>query len=331
MIEIIRNPATTDNGNICKFSAAYNPMYFEVSRKDFTITGSASNAGFLQLFIADTTGLTVNQQVYIVCKDAGNAIIKSGTFTIFEVNPTNLTLLTSALSPTNAVASGWLNTLSNTKREIEITGGVIYNGLNISYFTARRFSYDSTGTVKVYVNSILNDLFAKVFDVQASGIALVNSACLELKAQVEDIESGDTAEINEYYGVKAVRQLPDDNRLIEYEVYYYGTTVSDAKFLTAFAKPVMFVGYPFHLYCLRGRTDDTICLRQTAAGGIALDTPFPNNYKGVFSMRLSQQSTERSMTAQIIADAVDNQSFLLIDADSKLQIDNTGNNFLRID
>ena len=330
MIEIIRYPQTTDNGNICKFSAAGNPMYFEVSRKDFTITGSASNAGFLQLFIADTTGLVLNQQVYIVCKNSSNVIIKSGTFTILEINATNLTLLTDAVNPVGAVDSGWLNILSNTKREIEITGGVIYNGLNISYFTPRRFSYDSTGTVKVYVNSILNDLFAKVFDVQASGVALVDSACLELQAQVEDVESEDTAEINEYYGVKAVRQLPDDNRLIEYEVYYYGTTVSDAKFLTAFAKPVLFDGYPFHLYCLRGRTDDTIYLRQTAAGGLALDTPFPNNYKGVFSMRLTRQTTERSMTAQIITDVANNQSFLNIDEDGNvLLIDNT--NKLRID
>ena len=47
-------------------------------------------------------------------------------------------------------------------------------------------------------------------------------------------------------------------------------------------------------------------------------------------MRLTRQSTERSMTAQIIADVDNNQSFLNIDEDGNvLLIDNT--NKLRID
>jgi len=321
MIEIIRYPSTTDNSNICKFSAAGNPLYFEVSRKDHTITASGAYSGFLQLFIADTSAFTLSESVYVVGKDVSSNIIISKKSTIFFIAASYIVLTDPATNPTNQITQGWVNQLSDTKREIEVTGVLNYDLSNSVSVVARRFSYDAAGTVKVYINQILKDAFVKRYDVTLTGVNLVDKAAFEMELDFEDIESGDDTSTTGYYGVKAVRQLPDDNRMIEYEVYSYGTTFSTAKFLSAFARPVIFNGYPFHLYALMGRNDDAVYFRNTNPRDAYVDTLFDSQDKGVWSMRVQQQGVERSLTAQLVTNVTSAQQFLDIDeADHQLDI-----------
>ena len=58
---ITRYPATTDNGNSCKFSRAGNPIYFELSRQDYAIVSIQQQAGFYQFNLADTSMFTLNE------------------------------------------------------------------------------------------------------------------------------------------------------------------------------------------------------------------------------------------------------------------------------
>lgn len=332
MIEIIRYPATTDNSNECKFSAAGNPLYFEISRKDFTVTGSGAYASaYLMVYIADVSSFTVNELIYLVGKDVGGVVIKSLQARILFVGANYLALNTPKTNPANEITQGWVNQLSDDKREIEVTGVLEYSALWSATITARRFSFNANGTVKVYINQILFDTFAKRYTVQSTGIALVEKVSLEMQLDFTDVTSTDTTSTTGYYGVKAVRQVPDDNRLINFEVYSYGAVVSTAKFLTAFERPVLFTGYPFHLYTLIGRNDDTVYFRNTAPTGLSLDTPFGSTHKGVYSINVVPQGAERRLTAQLITNlAAEASSLLIDDAGHVLNIDNAGNE-LRID
>lgn len=318
-IVITRYPSTTDNGNACKFSRAGNPMYFELSRQDYAMVSIQQQAGFYQFNLADTSMFTLNESIYYKT-NAG-----SGTATIFAID-TNYIAVLASYNP--ASTSGYINKISDTKREIEVSGVISSDGVTDYYFNPRRYSYDSTGVVKVYINQIVKDYFAKVYDIQ-TGIALVNGACFNLDLNFEDVEDGSTALSSDYYAVKAVGQLGDDNRMIEYEVYSYGTTFSDAKFLTAFAKPVLFRGYPFHLYALMGRNDDIVYFRQTPVGGFAADSVVPSTPKGIYSIPLAPQTaTNRLFTAQLVTNVTENENFLLIDGNDTLLIDS--NSSLRI-
>lgn len=309
---ITRYPATTDNGNSCKFSRAGNPIYFELSRQGYAIVSIQQQAGFYQFNLADTSMFTLNETIYYRTNNT------SGTALIWNIGATYIAVL-ALYNP--ASVTGYINKISDTKREIEVTGVINTTGTTDIQFNARRFSYDSTGVVKVYVNQILKDYFAKIYNVQASGNALVSGACFNMDLQFEDIESGDTAISSDYYGVKAVGQLGDDNRMIEHEVYSYSTTFSEAKFLTAFAKPVLFRGYPFHLYALMGRNNDVVYLRQTSQGGLALDSVVPSTPKGVYSMSLSPQvPTDRRFTCQLLTNAIELQNFLQIDSNGNIML-----------
>lgn len=313
---ITRYPSTTDNGNVCKHSRAGNPMYFEVSRRDYAIVSIQQQAGYYQFNLASTTMFALNETVYYKT-NAG-----SGTGVIFDIGATYIAIL-AGYNPSST--SGYINKLSNTKREVEVTGVITSNGITDYYFNARRFSYDSKGVAKVYMNNILKDYFAKVYDVQASGNALVVGACFHLDIGFEDVTDSSTAYVSKYYGVKAVGQLGDDNRMIEHEVYSYGTTFSAAKFLTAFVKPVLFRGYPFHLYALMGRNDDNVYLRQTNQSNTAVDTVVPSEPQGVYSMAIAPQTaTDRRFTAQLLTNVAENEHFLLIDGNDTLLIDGDG-------
>jgi hypothetical protein len=295
-------------------------MYFEVSRQDYAIVSIQQQAGYYQFNLASTTMFALNETVYYKT-NAGN-----GTGVIFDIGATYIAIL-AGYNP--ASTSGFINKLSNTKREVEVTGVITSNGITDYYFNARRFSYDSTGVAKVYMNNILKDYFAKVYDVQASGNALVVGACFHLDIGFEDVTDSSTAYVSKYYGVKAVGQLGDDNRMIEHEVYSYGTTFSAAKFLTAFAKPVLFRGYPFHLYALMGRNDDNVYLRQTNQSNTAVDSVVASEPQGVYSMALAPQTaTDRRFTAQLLTNVAENEHFLLIDGNDTLLID--ANDELRI-
>lgn len=317
-IEIIRSPETTnDDTTVCKFSTGFNPLYFEISRKDKTISSSSSFAGFLQVTLDSVTGLSVNDEVYVLGKDASDNIIVSQTAKIFDITGNAISVLILATNPINLITQGWVNSVSSVKREIEISG---------SGFTTRRFSYNSFGTVKCYLNGIVRELFESVYDVQETGIGIVDGACVEIDITFEDVETGDTVDTSEeYYAVKAVKQIGTDNRMVEYEVYSYSSVNSTAKYLTAFEKPVIFRGYPFHLYCLLGRNDDTLYNRVTE-GALTQDIPFPSQNKEVYSIAISPTAGVRNLTSKIITNVAENEKYLNIDnADNNLLIDATGN------
>ena len=319
-IVITRYPSTTDNGNACKFSRAGNPMYFELSRQDYAIVSIQQQAGFYQFNLANTSMFALNEKIYY------NTNAGSGTALIFDIGANYIAVL-AGYNP--ASTSGYINKISDTKREIEVSGVINSNGVTDFYFNPRRYSYDSTGVVKVYINQIVKDYFAKVYNVTASGNALVNGACFNLDLQFEDVEDGSTAISTDYYAVKAVGQLGDDNRMIEHEVYSYGTTFSEAKFLTAFAKPVLFRGYPFHLYALMGRNDDVVYRRQYTLGGLVINTVVPSTPKGIYSMALAPQSaTQRRFNIYLYTNVAENENYLLIDGNDTLLIDS--NSQLRI-
>lgn len=319
-IVITRYPSTTDNGNACKFSRAGNPLYFELSRQDYAIVSIQQQAGFYQFNLASTSMFTLNEKIYY------NTNAGSGTALIFDIGANYIAVL-AIYNP--ASTSGHINKISDTKREIEVSGVINSNGVTDFQFNPRRFSYDSTGVVKVYINQIVKDYFAKVYNVNPSGNALVVGACFNLDLTFEDVEDGSTAIDSKHYAVKAVGQLGDDNRMIEYEVYSYGTTFSEAKFLTAFAKPVLFRGYPFHLYALMGRNDDVVYRRQYTLDGFATDTVVPSTPKGIYSMALAPQSaTQRRFNVYLHTNVAENENYLLIDGNDTLLIDS--NSQLRI-
>ena len=83
-IVIARYPQTTDNGHVCKFSRAGNPMYYQINRRDVEITGISQIGGFYCFTVADPSIFSLNESVYF-CTLNGSTIIDTGTAIIIEI------------------------------------------------------------------------------------------------------------------------------------------------------------------------------------------------------------------------------------------------------
>lgn len=333
-LTVLNNPETElANGHVCKFSHGFNSIYVDVVRQDYEITASSSDAGFLALFVADTSVFTLNQKVFYLGLDALGNTVKTGTATIWKIEPTYIALLTAATNqltppqPINVIVDGTINLIATTKREVEISG-TINDGVNDRAFTTRRFSYDNTGTVRVYINGLIRSLFAKRYDIDetihnekqfGAALYLEGITCKDINTSVEIELLGSS-----YIAVKSIEQIGSDNRLVDYEVYNNGVINSTASFLTAFKKPVFFSAFPYTLMSAIGENASTIYYRYEH-GGLTSDTLMNIAGHGIYKMKVSNSTGVRAFNVSLVTGIAAGEFSLAIDdAGHSLNIDNAG-------
>lgn len=326
-LTVVKYPKTElADGHECKFSNAYNSLYVDVIRQDYAITGSGANAGYLVLYVADASSFSLNQRVYYSGLNTASEVVKSGTALIWDKGATWIALLTTATNPTNQIVSGTINEISNTKREVEISG-VVSDGTWEYGFTERRFSYNENGEVRIYLNNIVKSLFAKMYNIDETvhNEKLAGSYFYLSDVNCKDLETDTEIELlsEDYIAVKSIAQLGEDNRLVDYEVYNDAHGNSTAKFMTAFEKPVYFPGYPFTICAAIGEQSEATYYRHEH-GGVTTDTLVNVSGKGIYKMKVQPVSTERDFNISLIS-GVYQYGLLIDDAGHELEIDGDGN------
>jgi hypothetical protein len=316
---------------MCRFSHGFNSIYVDVARQDYAIIASGANAGNLVLYVADASSFALNQKVFYLGLDALGATVMTGTAMIWDKGSNWIALLalsTALLTPpqpTNVIVSGTINEIATTKREVEISG-TVNDGFRDRSFTARRFSYDSTGTVRVYLNGIIKRLFEKRYTIDetihnekqfGAALYLEGIYCKDIETDAEIGLLGSTS----YIAVKSIEQIGNDNRLVDYEVYNNDTIHSTAKFLTAFKKPVYFSGFPYTLMSAIGANTSSVYYRHEHLG-LTADTLMNIAGHGVYKMKVEQQSTEQSFNVSLVTGIAAGEFSLAIDeAGHTLNID----------
>ncbi len=277
-MEILNLPQTTlADGHICKFSfsgSQKNTLFVDVGRKDYTITGSNAQTivttDFLLLDITeDLSDLAVGDEVFVFAVDENEVVEFEQTATILQVNTVDDYIVLNIEVPGgyNLTKGGYVNTISDLKREVEMTGKVCGDSTTVFAvdFIKRRFSFNKFGVVRCYLNAILDDFYAKRYDFSFQDF-FVRFGAVMFEITFTDLDTTDSVQKEfsyKFFGVKSVQQLGGDKRMGEYEVYGYDSKYSTAKFLTAMRKPVAFQNYPFFMYALIGRVDETLGFQES--------------------------------------------------------------------
>ena len=259
-LEIIQKPQDNIISALNIFSFGHNPVVIKVLRKDFTIenvqSDTISGTDYLKIELNAAHSILVGDQVYI----SGTYVIPpiafvEGVFDVLAVDGVDITIDVEWNADFDPM-TGFVNTISDLKREALVTGQVWTDdiGSGITY-VPRKFSFDKFGVVTIYMNSILNDYYAKRYEIFGN---YVSAGALRFSANIEDIQTSEDVNVTGLFGVKSVNQLGGKHLMTDYEVYATalgGGYYSSAKFLTAMEKPVAFQNYPFGLYALIGEMD----------------------------------------------------------------------------
>jgi len=255
-ITIKTAPTTTrSDSTVCYMNAAYNNVYIDLQRQDTQITALARYSPLkFKLNVADASIFAVDATAYVEVLLDG-ILEFAGTYDILAVDAVNnFIVIDKAWYSTSGTVTGFANTSLRLQHKVfvKITVDAVIS-------IAAAYHTDSAGVARVYLKSLLQKYFDNTLDADYTAV--------NKKLDGKDFEFYCSYK-EEYYGyytdlyhklpavwkaVKAVQQIGDDLRMVDYEIYYYGLGVySTAKFLTAFVEPVYFENYPFAIGALFG-------------------------------------------------------------------------------
>lgn len=273
----IKTPPITirTDGTVCSFNAAYNNVYIDLQRKDTTITAVANHfPNKFKLTVADASIFSVNGTAYIELFD-DSVLVLSGNYNILEVNViSNFIVIDTAFFALTGVVSGFANTSLRTNYKMLVRATI--QGQST---TERGFHANTQGVARVYLKSLLTGQFDNSHDIDYTEVnQRINGKDFEFYLSVKEewfgYYTGFFSKLNtSYRAVKAIQQINSDLRLTDFEIYFNGVNKSDAKFLTAFVEPHMWIGKPFSVGCLFGIRTANIEREVTPNAGSIIDTP----------------------------------------------------------
>lgn len=258
-LTVIQNPETYVNNQFTsKYSFAGNPIYYDIQRMDKVAQSVGSYGGNVAFNVGTGTAIfNVGDSVYVKASDGGNYLIDGAYTVVYAVVlgaynwiAINLPIFSGY---TTIVPNGtFINNLERANHHI-ITSLMI-NGVQSE---ERQFATQQNGLCRVYVNSIVNDYLSQIIDLTYTLTnRLIPNYAIPFKLVHREAWLGYEDTLNKYegaefYAVKSIQQINNDNRMVQYEVFYEADhSYSTAKFQTAFVKPKMWVGYPFTICSL---------------------------------------------------------------------------------
>jgi len=310
-LTIISEPYTTlSDSFVSKFSHAGNPIYYDIQRQDRLITGVGAYSGKISFNTGtDSQIFSIGDTAYIYATDGG-VLQFSGEFEITYVASILgyqwITIDKAIYSGYTNIDGGFVNNMARTNHRAIVS--LLINGTDT---TERSFATDATGLARVYVNSIVEDYLANEvdFDYTATN-ELLDDFAIRFQLRYREAYTGyeDTISktvLNDYWAVKAVRQLGGDNRMIDFEVYYTsGSQYSTAKFLTAFEKPVMWPGLPFTVCALITDAQGTVAknIKSYPSGATATVALDLSDGQGVYSLEIDPAADSSRMELWLSTD-----------------------------
>ena len=316
-LSILTAPSTTLNSFEFKFSFVGNPIYYDVQRKDTTITGVGSSGGNVAFNVGTGTNIySVGDAVYVYASDGGVEILNA-QYTVSYVGMIGLYNWIAIDLPTFSgylgIDGGFVNNLERKNHRAIIS--LIANGVTTA---ERSFNTDLTGKARVYVNAIIADYISELMDIDyTAGNKLMSDYAVPFQLGYKEGWLGYTDtfpkfEMKQYYAVKAVSQImpsgrttPYDNRMTQYEVYYQSSAIySTSKFLTAFVKPKMWTDYPFSLGALITNTVAPIDsnLKSYPVGTTDINSLDLTSGQGVYSLKLTPLPNSQKMAVWLSTD-----------------------------
>lgn len=298
-LTVVTEPYTTlDDGFESKFSHAGNPIYYDIQRKDREILGTGAYSGKVSFNVGTSAQIfAVGNMAYVYATDGG-VLQFSGEYEITHINTILgykwITIDKAIYSGYTNIDGGFVNNLERTNHRVIVS--LLIDGVAT---TERSFSTDGTGLARVYINSIVEDYLSTVIDFDYTEInEILEDFAIKFHLRYREAYTGyedplPKTALNDYWAVKAVRQLGGDNRMIEYEVYYIGVTqYSTAKFLTAFTKPVYWEGFPFTICALISEINSTVSknIKSYPAGTTATVAIDVSDGMGVYALEIDPVS-----------------------------------------
>lgn len=266
-ITVTQRPSTLISGNTSRWNAVKNPIVYKMVRKDFTFSGASINGSSQMNFIASTNLATLTTA-------QGGPVVTGSK--IYVSNDTNVTQVFTVLSCTNAANSivttvetisslttnsGWFNILQRTGYYLNVG---IYNAANTLLQSLKVFPAKD-GNILLDVAGILQNVISvdNVADYVA-GFTTNDETTAYIKFYIRytevwtnsaESETNDTA--NQFFALYGARQIGDPygGNMAEYVNYENGTPL--ALFLTKFARPVIWRGYPFSIHTITSDNQTT--------------------------------------------------------------------------
>jgi hypothetical protein len=257
-ITVNQRPSTLISGNTSRWNAAKNPVVYKFVRKDYNITAVANSGGALQITVnANLATLTsaqggpvVTGSVLYVNTDNG---VYNGFYTVVTcTNAANSVVTFGASTYTAAATTGYINLNQRTNYYIAVD---VCNGVSNAVITSMRYAPARDGNILAdvagpLINSIGVD---NVFDYSLSTVTSdETTAYINFYVKYTEVWTGSsnaqTDDVaNKFYALYGARQIGDGygGNLAEYVAFENGTP--KAKFLTAFSRATLWMGYPFSL------------------------------------------------------------------------------------
>lgn len=295
-LTVINSPSTIlSNTFESKFSFGGNPIYYDIQRKDKTISGVGSSGGNVAFNMGTGTSIfSVSDSIYVRATDGTTTTI-DGQYTIVT---SDVILGYNWISINLPIFSGYTNIdggfVNNLERHNHrVICNLLINGVVTS---ERSFSTDITGLARVYVNSITDNYLSKEIDIDYTAInKLLTDYAIPFQIGYKEgwlgyLETVPKYALIQYWAVKSITQLGHDNRMIDYEVYYVSNVIySTAKFLTSFARPKMWVGYPFTVAALLTDLNAVVTkeIKSYPAVSQTSETIDMAGGKGVYSLKIN--------------------------------------------
>jgi len=260
---LIKDPAVTVNGNISRWSAAFNPIVFTYQRRDFEVSHVTLDLAFNQPRVTvstDLSSLKDGDKIYV------NAGPYEGTFYFNKLTATQNSFIINT-SFTTTVSSGFAN--SNQLRPYyrlltKITYQDVKTGATKTITSTNR--PDNTGLIKADLSNFLQSLLiakdesgytqANFRDTNLSAsyrIAYAEQWDISMSAPATNNDVNGTHTSNwvniadTYYVIYAAKQLGEryGGNLAAYVPFANGQPA--AKWITDFAEPAYSNGYPFDI------------------------------------------------------------------------------------
>lgn len=312
-LTITNEPYTTlTDGFQSKFSYVGNAVYYDIQRKDRSISGVGSYAGRVAFNMGtDAQIFAIGDSVYIYATDGG-VLVFEGLYEIYYIDTILgyqwITIDKATFSGYLGIDGGFANNMERTNHR-----AIVNLRINGTDTTERSFATDSTGLARVYVNSILNDYLANEIDFDYTATnELLEDFAIRFQLGYKEAYTGyedslPKYALNDYWAVKSVNQLGGDNRMTLYEVYYNSASVySTAKFLTAFEKPIMWDGLPFTVCALITDAQGTISKNiksqpANTTSTVALDL---SDGQGVYTLEIDPVASSSEFDLWLSTDEV---------------------------
>ncbi|MBS7564677.1 hypothetical protein KHS38_09700 [Mucilaginibacter sp. Bleaf8] len=245
------------NGNISRWSAAYNPVVFTYQRRDFAVTGiyADSYSGKVCFTIdQDLAGLKEGDTIYLQAGIKNGTYAYQGGYEVAAVGWQTVYIKTPYIKP--EVIQGFVN-IDALRPYYKVQTRITYQDTLTGQTKAITATHrpDGTGLVKADLSNFLQSLL-RIQD--ASDYTQINYRDDNLSASytiayAETWEGHEPVYINSdtpYYVTYSAKQLGDEHggNMAGYVPFKKYTSPSQrAKWITDFTEPAYSIGYPFDI------------------------------------------------------------------------------------